>query len=171
MKKKKLVLVLISLFLASLIILSPSVLAQGKDGIAHLVQQHSVKIANLEKAIKALNKESTKKETVSKEVKKALLQEANDKVKVLSELWNGTDFKVDDIKLKEVDGELVMQFYTTGKNDWTSKPNTTENWGVGRVFAGNFVGSFDSITLLYDVELKYEFYENGKQVKMFTSLK
>lgn len=167
--KRKIILLLIVL-VCGFLVLNPVTLAKGKDGLAQIVQQHSTKIAELEKAIKNLSGSDSQDEALSEDVKKALLQEVEYRIELVSELWNGQEFNLVEIKIVEEDGQPTMQFFTEGNYDWTSKPNTTDNWGVGRIFASTVVGTTEPLAKLYGVDLEYEFYENGKRITMFTEL-
>jgi hypothetical protein len=54
--------------------------------------------------------------------------------------------------------------------DWTNTKNSYGDDGLGRFFASNFVYNFDHIGKMYGVDLKYEFYQNGERISIFTNL-
>lgn len=170
MRKKRMILIMVSLFTVSLLLFNSSVLAQGKEGLAHIVQQHTEKIAKLELAIKSLGGEETQNEQLSEDVKEALLKEVELKVDSLTQYWTKEDFNLTEYKLTEINGQAVLRFYTEGEHDWTNTPDASGAWGNGRKFAQNFIFNFDAIAKMYGVNLKYEFYENGEKITVFTEL-
>ena len=164
-KKKKVLWVVLFLALAFWIF-SPSALAKGKEGIAHIVQDHAERIEQLEEFL-ANSETTSNSETLSPEVKEALLQEARATTDEMYELnvYDGRAVTITDIQLEEVAGETTLKLFAEGTYDWTNSSN-----GIGRNFAYGMVANFDNIAKMYGENLKYEFYENGERITLFTEL-
>lgn len=166
MSKKKKILWIALFLVVALTVLSPSALAKGKEGLAHIVQEHAERIEQLENMVNS-SEPSTVPPALSPEVKKALLKEARATTDMMYELnvYDGRGVTVEDIQLEEVTEEVVLKIYTDGTYDWT---NSTD--GIGRSFSSGMVANFDHIAKMYGVNLKYEFYENGDRITLFTEV-
>jgi len=166
MSKKKKVLWIALFLVVALTVVSPSALAKGKEGLAHIVQEHAERIEQLEKLVNSPD-QSTVSESLSPEVKKALLKEARDTTDMMYELnvYDGRAVTITDIQLEEVAGEATLKLYAEGTYDWTDSRD-----GIGRNFAYGMVANFDDIGKMYGENLKYEFYENGERITLFTEL-
>lgn len=166
MLKRKKVLWVTGAFVLAFSVLNPSVFAQGKEGLAHIVQEHTQQIAQLEEAIKNLGS-SNREDSLSSEVKQALLKEAGIKINSHNEMNepDGRGINVKDYQIEEKNGEVILKVYTEGSYGWTIGE---EGEGTGRNFARALVFNFDGIAKMYGVNLKYEFYENGERITVFT---
>lgn len=76
-------------------------------------------------------------------------------------------------EIKDIAGKITLQFFTEGDYDWSQKvveysKGTYLDYGFGRWFAQSSINTFDSISKLYGIDLYYEFYQNGKKIRIFT---
>ena len=166
MFKQKKVLWIALFLLVALTVLSPAALAKGKEGLAHIVQEHAERIEKLEKIVNS-SEQSAVSESLPPEVKEALLQEARATTDMMyeSNVYDGRAVTITDIQLEEVDGEVTLKLYAEGTYDWTNSSD-----GIGRSFAYGMVANFDDIAKMYGENLKYEFYENGERITLFTEV-
>lgn len=181
MLKRKKIFLVVGAFVLTFSVLSPSVFAQGKEGLAHIVQEHTQKIEQLEEAIKNLSG-SNSNESLPSEVKQALLKEASIEIKSYNAMTEpyGRGVNVIDYQIEEIKDEVILKVYTEGSNDWTineereaEEGEGTEaeaGEGAGRNFARALIFNFDEIAKIYGVNLKYEFYENGERITIFTDI-
>ncbi|MDJ0332284.1 hypothetical protein [Planococcus sp. S3-L1] len=172
MLKVKKVLWILIIFILAFTILNPSVFAKGKEGLAHVVEEHTQKIAQLEKAIKNLSGSNEDKEQLTPEVKQALLKEVGNIIKRMDDSNRPDGNAVDVMKyeIEEIEDEKTLKIYTEGSYDWTTVGVYDNPDGAGRSFARGIVFNFDGIAKMYGVDLKYEFYENGERITVFTNL-
>lgn len=184
-KNKILVIVLVTVILG-FGVFNPSVLAESKKQLAHLVMEHEFKIATLEELVKSLSADSRveSNENFTPEVKEALTKEVEIRLPDFTTVWeydaeNDTEFltniNVSHFELNEVNGKVTLQIYTEGQYDWkatvveTSKGKVA-SFGVGRDFAQNFIFNFDPIPKMYGIDLRYEFYQNGERIRLFINV-
>ncbi|RKL69156.1 hypothetical protein CR203_03750 [Salipaludibacillus neizhouensis] len=168
MEKKTKLLIVLFTFVFAFVLVNPNVFAQGKNGLAHLVQEHTEKIAQLEDAIQNISGSNSENEVLEGEVKEALLKEVTTRIDRSSntiDYETGEELNITDFKLDEVNGEVVLQFFLEGDYDWTFDSNG--NYTLARSFAQNFIFNFDPIPKMYGVDMNYEFYQNGEQVTIF----
>lgn len=169
MSKKKKVLWIAVVFILVFVSLNPTALANGKQGLAHIVQEHSERIANLEASIKNLGS-STDETKLSSDVEEAILFEANQEIDMMNEMYSydGKHINVTNTEIKNDNGDLIMKIYIEGSYDWTTAESPE---GLGRNFARAFISNYDKLSKMYGVNLKYEFYENGERITTFIDVK
>lgn len=170
MRKSKVIMSIAGSILLSAALFSPNVFADTTKGVYHLVMEHEFKIANLEKQVE---KNSTDKTPLSEEMKQTLVKEYTYGIK--SEIIDAPadadghlKMNLVDYKLVKKNGENVFQLYFEDNYDWvldSSDPNYQMPYG--RRFAFNFSKKVNDINEFYGVDVKVEFYEYGKQIKVF----
>ncbi|MEH6957239.1 hypothetical protein [Neobacillus drentensis] len=81
-------------------------------------------------------------------------------------------FNITKVDVVERNGKVYLQTFTEGDYDWGQKViPVVENgsndvqFGTGRLFATNIIVIMDYVSDLYNVDLHYEFYQNGEKVK------
>lgn len=170
MWKSKLIVPVAGLALLSSALLSPSVLADAKQGLHSLVMEHDVKIAQLEKQAEA---QPAATSPLSEELKQILINEYMYGIDNLLIDYSDADMikkmNLVDHKLVEKNGEYVFQLYFEDDYEWAVDSNMPygSDGAQGRFFAYNFVDKFNNINKLYNVDVNVEFYEHGEQVKVF----
>lgn len=163
-RKNWLFLVVVGTLLA-FVIFNPVVFAKGKEGLAHIVQEHSQRIAQLEELI--VSKDDSDNTLLSTEVKQALLKEVENKIISFNESAkpDGGDINITSYEIEENNNIKTLKIYVEGNYDWTGD---TYSEGVGRNFARAFIFNFNHIAKMYGIDLNYEFYENNKRITVFT---
>ena len=147
-------------------------LADSKAHLADLVMEHETKISTLEQQLKELQARSTNSNTLSDQVKQALLKEINQNSPTTWNDWNNPDNQlvISKYDVVEKNRNVVIQVFTEGNADWTeTRVNGTQN--LGRQLSWWVIGYCDTLSKLYGLnDVVYEFYQNGERVKVSTSL-
>ncbi|MEH7418659.1 hypothetical protein V7266_25690 [Neobacillus drentensis] len=170
MNKNKIIISFLSISLL-LCVFSTSIFAESKKQLEVLVMEHEMKIGSLEQTIKNLQTNSGQNQSISTEVKQALLSDLSGMIEnFTTAYYEDKDVHVNVVKsdIVEKDGKIVLQIFTEGNYNWTSKwfvdSYGNVNSGPGYSFGRNLIYNFDSISKMYGVNLNYEFYQNGDRV-------
>jgi hypothetical protein len=169
-KKAKISVAVGGLFILGLLVVNPTVFADSKAKLAHLVMEHESKIASLEQIVSslALDDEGVSSEDkISDEVKTALTKEAELLLPRTTAFWNeeigDTDkINVTDVNVLDSNGDAVVQIYIEGDYGW--KEDERGIFEPGRFLAYNFINDFNVKADMYGVDVNYEFYQNGERV-------
>jgi hypothetical protein len=170
MRKLNFIISIAGTFLLTTAILNPKVFADTTKSVSHLVMEHEIRIGNLETQVNEL---STTKKPLTEEMKQTLVKEYT--YRIQDQIIDSMDdadghlkMNLVDYRLVEKNGENVFQLYFDDDFKWvldSSDPNAPTPYG--RVFALSFSNKVHDINEFYGVDVKVEYYEDGKQITNF----
>lgn len=183
-RKTKILLLGICTLVLGLGLFNPNIFAESKKQLAQMVMEHEFKIANLEELVKNIGSGSGSEgnEEFTTEAKEVLVKEVERSLPNLDKYLDPDDpagnllkINVTNFEIKEIQGNVTLQLFTEGDYEWQQTIveypyGRVINDGGGRQFAQNFIRYFDAIPKMYGIDLKYEFYQNGERIRLFTNL-
>lgn len=140
------------------------------------ISEQQTEIDSLKKEIADLKtSSSSSEETTSPEIKQALIKEVENRLSGFG-YWDNATYKQVPYNITKVDviernGKLYLQIFTEGNYDWSQKLYPNGNGygpypydGNGRTLAETMISTMDQVAKLYEVNLHYEFYQNGEKI-------